>query len=105
MWMYPLIVLLGYGIYKKSNEIFQAGIIFSLIGASIALFHYAGHIQAFFIDEKQQSFLPCSEVGLIPSCTQTYVISFGFVTIPLMAAIAFWVIAFLLYKSQKIHHS
>jgi hypothetical protein len=44
-------------------------------------------------------------VGLIPSCTQTYVISFGFVTIPLMAAIAFWVIAFLLYKSQKIHHS
>lgn len=82
--MYPLVVILSIGIWKKDKNTPYFVLPLSLTGVVIAIYHnllYYGIIS--------ESTAPCIQ-GI--SCTTKYIEWFGFITIPLLSLIAFLVI-------------
>lgn len=82
--MYPLIVILGMGIYEKKLDIYKYALPFSFLGMGVSIYHNL--IQYGAIPEND---IVCNIIG---SCTQRYVNLYGFMTIPLLALIAFAII-------------
>lgn len=81
--MYPLVLITGIALLKKYTvEVVHYVFWMSLFGFGIAAWHYMGQIGAI-------SSLPCSAVGYSQSCAERFVMQFGYITIPLMAATAF----------------
>jgi len=93
IFMYPQVILMGVALFRKDVSVKIYGIILSVIGGAIALFHYTGQIEL--------TPLPCSAVGYSVSCAQKFVMEFGYITIPLMAFSAFLLIIFSLVVSMK----
>jgi disulfide bond formation protein DsbB len=93
IFMYPLVILMGVALWRKDSWMKLYGIILSVIGGAIALFHYTGQIGL--------TPLPCSAVGYSASCAQRFVMEFGYITIPMMAFSAFLLIVFTLIVSMK----
>ncbi|MEK7114916.1 MAG: disulfide oxidoreductase [Patescibacteria group bacterium] len=88
IFMYPQVILLGMALIKKDYKIASYSIILSIIGAVIAGYHYL--LQLGFAPN-----LPCSAIGYSVSCSQKFVMQFGYITIPMMAFSAFVLIALL----------
>ncbi len=97
IFMYPLVVVLSMGLIKKSKQVIEYVMFLPIIGLIIALYHnyiyYAGTTGCLF-------------AGKGVSCTQRYVFELGYITIPMMALTAFWlIILFLslarLYRNDK----
>ena len=91
IFMYPQVLLLGLALYKKTEEILDYSIALSLLGGSVALYHYL--LQIGIIPAET---FKCSTVGYSVSCTEKFATSFGYITLPLMAFTAFLTIALLL---------
>lgn len=92
-FMFPLAVILGLGLWWQDDRVGRYGVALALGGAAIALWHlglYTG-----FLPERIQ---PCTATG--PSCTDDNQVFLG-VPIPLLALIAFALIAFLSFISLK----
>ncbi len=83
--MYPLVAILAVGIWRQNRELPYYVLPLSLAGLAIAVYHYL--LQQGVIAE---ALAPC-QAGV--SCTTKDVIYFGFVTIPLLSALAFLVIS------------
>lgn len=88
IFMYPLVVIYGVALVKKSLQIALPGLILSGVGMVISIYHYA--LQKFPVFQKTGDIC-----GTIP-CDLQYVNYFGFITIPFLAAISFMII-FLLH--------
>ncbi len=93
--MYPLVIILSIGIWKKDKNVPYFVLPLSIIGILIAIYHnllYYGIIP--------ESAAPCI-LGI--SCTTKYIEWFGFITIPLLSLTAFIIITILtlLYKKQS----
>ncbi|MCP8968149.1 disulfide oxidoreductase [Ectobacillus ponti] len=82
--MYPLVIVLGVALFRKDYRIYVYSLPLAGIGACISLYHYA--MQK--IPALSQSGLAC---GRIP-CTGDYLNWFHFITIPLLALLAFLLI-------------
>lgn len=79
--MYPLTILLGVAFYRDDREIYKYVLPFSVIGMIVSSYHYA--LQKIpGLDE----FSACANG--VP-CSGQYINSFGFVTIPFLALLAF----------------
>lgn len=92
-FMFPLAIILGLGFWWDDDRIGRYGIVLAIGGGAIALWHlglYTG-----LIPERIQ---PCTATG--PSCTDDNQLVFG-VPIPLLALLAFVLIALLSYISLK----
>lgn len=92
--MYPMVLLLGMAIAKNDRKnIVDYCLWLSGIGAAIASYHY-------YLQRGGNEFIPCSTVGYSVSCAKTFVMSYGYITIPVMALTAFLLIfsAMLLQK-------
>lgn len=88
--MYPQVLLLGLAAFRRDQNIADYSIGMSVIGGLIAAFNYREQISA-------TPLASCSAVGFSVSCSERFVTSFGYITIPLMAATAFaMIIVFLL---------
>ena len=85
--MYPLVIILGVGLIIKNNQSWLFGLPLSVIGLLITIYHY--QLQIF---PNQNSFSCSTEV----SCTGTWIMEFGFVTMPFMALSTFLLISVLL---------
>jgi disulfide bond formation protein DsbB len=85
IFMYPQVVLLGLALWKKDKGIALYSLALSVIGAAIAGYHYL--LQRGVVPE-----LPCAAVGFSESCSQRFVMTFRYITIPLMAFTAFLLI-------------
>ena len=97
--MYPLVLFVGIAVWKKDYFFVKLpALILSLIGVAFAWFHYYYHVLSFFTDKT--IIMPCSAIGLVPSCSDKHILIFGHITIPLMALIAFILIASGLYLSS-----
>lgn len=97
--MYPLVLFIGVAVWKREYAFVRLpAMILSLIGAGFAGFHYYYHVLSFFTDKT--IIMPCSAIGLVPSCSDKHILIFGHITIPLMALIAFLLIASGLYLSD-----
>ena len=94
--MYPIMIILIIGFWKKDKNIPFYILPFAIIGLIISIYHnllYYG-----FISEKLQ---PCT-VGV--SCTDKQLDIFGFISIPLMSLFAFTLITFLTLIHLKINN-
>jgi disulfide bond formation protein DsbB len=84
--MYPLVFIIGVSLWKRQSDVFYYAVPLCLIGAAISVYQY--YAQMFSV------VLSCSGGT---DCSQIQTISFGYITIPLMALTAFLSITLLLY--------
>ncbi len=92
--MYPQVLLYGLALWKKEKHIVPYGLLLSAVGAVIAGYHYL--LQIGVVPS-----LVCDAVGYSVSCSQRFVMTFGYITIPMMALSAFLVIIALLMTIRK----
>ncbi|MNN61774.1 Disulfide bond formation protein C [compost metagenome] len=93
IFMYPQVILLGIAAYREDRNIIRYLLPLNIIGGCISLFHYA--------DQKIPGFsrvAPC-RVGV--PCNVDYLDWFGFITIPLMALVAFILITVFLILGRS----
>jgi hypothetical protein len=91
--MYPQVILLGMALIKKDYKIANYSIVLSIMGALIAAYNYLLQIGV-------APATTCSAVGYSVSCSQQFILQYGYITIPMMALSAFLLIIFLL-KAHK----
>lgn len=93
IFMYPQLILLGIATYRGDKRIIPYVLPLCLIGGSISLYHYAEQkIPAL------SKILPCT-IGV--PCNEDYLNFLGFITVPLLALIAFALIAILLWTGRQ----
>ena len=85
--MYPLVLILGIGMWRRNKEIWIYGLPFSFIGLIISIYHY----QLQIIPDQQS--VSCSSDA---SCAGSWIMEFGFITMPFMALSTFLLISVLL---------
>lgn len=93
IFMYPMVLLLGMACYHNDRKIIKYVLPLSVIGGLFSLYHYG--------EQKipgMAKLLPCTSG--VP-CSEDYLDWFGFITIPLMALIAFVLITGLLWLGRK----
>lgn len=91
--MYALVVVLGVGLFSQDAGVVKYAKPLALIGLMLAMYHcllYLGFIP--------KSIQPC---GKGVSCADVKLELWGFVTIPLMSLLAFWVVYVGLFLSEK----
>jgi len=97
IFMFPLALLLPIGLFPFDRKVVRYALPLAVIGGLIALYHVL--LVAGVVPETMQ---PCTQG--IP-CKDQVIVWFGFVTIPLMAAIAFATIVVVLciayFRSAK----
>jgi len=85
IFMYPQIVLLAQAVRWKDYKFSKYSLSLSIPGAAVAAYHYL----------LQVGVVPgvtCTSVGYSISCSQRFVMQFGYITIPMMALTAFLLI-------------
>ncbi|MES9902682.1 MAG: disulfide bond formation protein B [Sedimenticola sp.] len=95
IFMYPLVVILLLGLYPLDRKVVRYSLPLAVIGLGFSIYHYllySGYIP--------QELAPCGEGS---SCTEITLELFGFVTIPMLAIIAYsTIIALLLTVRHRI---
>lgn len=91
--MYPLVIIIGVGIGLKDPRLRSYALPLSLGGLAISIYH-----NLLYYKIIPDSIKPCTS-GV--SCTAKQIEWLGFVTIPLMALTAFFVISALLFVETK----
>ena len=87
IFMYPLVVILGMALWRKDKGIRIYVFVLSVVGAVVALYHYISQLGWNPLD------LECASLGYSVSCAQTFVLQFGYITLPFMAFSAFVLVA------------
>lgn len=87
VFMFPLAVIIPVGLYFKSRGVHVMTGTLSLFGMFFAGYHYYFHYQILVLGNALS--LPCS-AGLLPACTESPILIWGFVTIPLLAFLGFF---------------
>ncbi len=82
IFMYSQVALFAIAIYKRKNDIHIYSIPLSFIGALIALYQYI--LQLGILENNS-----CEIVGYSASCSETFFLSYGYITIPVMSLTAF----------------
>ncbi len=90
--MFPLVLVLAAGLFPFDPRVVRYALPLALAGLGLALFHLA--LTAGWIPENIR---PCQQG--VP-CSDTQVVWFGFVTIPLLSALSFSFIAGLLLTTH-----
>ncbi len=84
IFMYPIVLLLGVAFYQNDQKVYKYILSLSVIGLAISTYHTA--LQKL---PSLQGFGSCSSSA---PCTRDYINWFGFVTIPILALVAFLLI-------------
>jgi len=90
--MYPQVLLLSVSILRREFFIKWHLMVLSSLGALIAAYHY-------YLQWGGNPLIPCSTVGYSVDCAKTFILEFGFVSIPFMALTAFLLITLLMLFS------
>jgi disulfide bond formation protein DsbB len=98
IFIYPQVLLFltaGFA-YGGRRTVFNFSLPLSVVGALFAGYHYI--LQIGFFNKDSVS---CAIVGYSSSCSETFALTFGYITIPLMALTAFVMIIVLGWLSRK----
>lgn len=90
IFMYPQVFLLAMALVRKEFMIARYTLMLSVIGGTISSYHYLIQKVTFFRDTAPSC-------GIVP-CTGDYLNWLGFITIPLLALIAFIFIGIISYQ-------
>ncbi|MGI2329466.1 disulfide oxidoreductase [Planococcus sp. YIM B11945] len=85
IFMYPLVIIIGVAYVQKNVRIAATTLVFAVVGGCISLYHYGIQKLSFLADSAPSC-------GQVP-CTGQYINWLGFITIPFLALIAFFLIA------------
>jgi disulfide bond formation protein DsbB len=105
IFMFPIEIVILVSLWTKNKSNHLITCIMASIGILFSVDHYYGHYQKYVAGNP--FLLPCSTNPLEPSCTQSPVVTFGFITIPFMALVVFaaiiWLshLAYLKSKSEN----
>ena len=89
IFMYPISILFIIAAVKRSAVYVRLNsMVLAAVGAVFSLYHY-------FIQMQDTGSVACSTVGYTVSCSEYFSVSYGYVTIPMMAFTAFIVIILL----------
>ncbi|MEK6875519.1 MAG: disulfide oxidoreductase [Nanoarchaeota archaeon] len=91
IFMYPLPILLGMALLKKDNKISHYIIPLGIFGGIISIYHYSTQI-------LKNSAICSAESS---TCASRIFISYGYITIPIMALTAFALIIILTYFTNR----
>ena len=95
IFMYSEVFILGLALIKKEGKKIADYIItLSLIGACFAAFNY-------YLQVSRNNSFACSTVGYSVSCSETFFLNFGYITMPMMALTAFLIIASFMWILRK----
>ena len=93
--MYPIVGLLGIGIYFRDKYVYRYVLLLASIGILISLYH-----NLLYYKILPESVAPCT-FGV--SCTTKFIEYFGFVTIPFLSGTAFaLIIIFMLIYRRSV---
>ena len=92
-FMFPLAIVLGFGLWWQDRTVARYGIVLALGGAAVALWHIG-----LYVGVVPEGIQPCTAAG--PSCTDDNQLVFG-IPIPLMALAAFALVGALSALSLK----
>lgn len=94
--MYPQVLLLGLALNKKNRDVVPSAMILSVIGFFVAGYHYALQLGA-------PALGPCTAAPVAVDCAAKVTPTFGYVTIPLMAATGFAmiIVAMLIHRRRS----
>ena len=87
IFLFPVAVIALVAMWYKTREAHVTIALLSLGGLFYALYHYYYHFQGLVLGNVLS--LPCSTGGLLPACTESPILTFGFVTIPFMGILVF----------------
>jgi disulfide bond formation protein DsbB len=99
--MYPLVLILGIGYFKKDKGVVKYAIPLSIIGLLIGTYHYTIQMIETYFHTLPPSLVPCGTIGMTASCTHNFFLIGGFITIPFMSMATFLMITSLLFFYNK----
>ncbi|MFZ2152160.1 MAG: disulfide bond formation protein B [Minisyncoccia bacterium] len=102
--IYPMILLLGMAAIRKEKLIKPYVIVLAIAGILVSAYHWSIHmISVYGSQAAADGLVPCDATGILPSCSQTEVLEYGFITIPFMAisTLALVIVLMLFIKSKK----
>lgn len=97
IFMYPQAILLWLGWRRSDKNMSFYALALSLIGGIIALYHYLLQIGI-------APAIECSAVGYSESCSKIFTMTFGYITIPLMALTGFSMIIVSMIAYRRVHN-
>jgi disulfide bond formation protein DsbB len=91
--LYPIVIILGIATYRNFRGIVVYVLPFTVIGFFLAGYQY--------LEQMIPGFSPIKFCGMGPACSEIHVKLFGFITLPLMGAGLFVVMALLLLLAKQ----
>jgi disulfide bond formation protein DsbB len=95
IFMYSQVLLFGVALVKRDRKVAGYGFAFSLVGGVLAAAHT--YLQRSTLSDVGF----CEAIGYSVSCSQYFGVSYGYITIPVMALTAFILIAGLCWNSKR----
>ena len=81
-----MILLLGIAAFRKERLIKPYVIALASAGLLVSIYHWTIHMVATYGSQSAaDGLVPCSADAFLPSCSQTEILEYGFITIPFMA--------------------
>lgn len=102
IFLYPVSVISLVALWFRTKETHITTAILAGFGFYIACYHYYYHFQGYVLGKTLS--IPCSFGGLLPACTNSPILVFGFATIPFMGIMvfgSFLILAWLAFKVNK----
>ncbi|OEH92725.1 disulfide oxidoreductase [Bacillus solimangrovi] len=97
IFMYPITLILGAAIIRKDYRASIYSLILSVVGICFSIYHYAIQMVPAFQEKGAScSFVPCNS---------TYIQWLGFITIPMLALIAFAIIIIMTFSVWRNERS
>tara|TARA_Y100000310_G_C20512074_1_gene729376 strand:+ start:431 stop:985 length:555 start_codon:yes stop_codon:yes gene_type:complete len=95
IFMYPQMLMFALALWKKDNRVWLYAVPLSIIGGIIALYHYILQVGIFTLPA------PCEAVGYSAGCSSQFMLTFGYITIPMMAFTAFILVTILAFMVRN----
>lgn len=103
IFLYPVSVITLTALWFRTRETHVTVAILSAFGLWYALYHYYYHFQGLVLGNSLA--LPCSYGGLMPACTDSPILIFGFATIPFMGIMTFGSMLMLSGLAYLVHQA
>lgn len=102
IFLFPISIIGAVAFWYRTREAHVTIAIMALFGLFYSSYHYYYHFQGLVLGNTLA--LPCSSGGLLPACTESPILTFGFITIPFMGILVFssmLILAFFAHKKAR----